>query len=517
MATSSIEDIDRHISKRYEVGIKLGKGAYGIVWRAIDKRSKETCALKKIFDAFQNSTDAQRTFREVMLLQRMRGHANIITLLNVLKADNDRDLYLVFEFMDTDLNAAVKANILEDVHKQYIMYQCFDALRHMHACELVHRDLKPANLLLNAACLMKVCDFGLARSVASWNEDAAEREALMTDYVATRWYRAPEILVGSYAYAYAVDLWSVGCILAECLHGRPFFTGSTTMNQIEKIMEVLGKPTTEEVDAWKCPFAKTMIDSCMPPASRSPSPVPTRSSSPGPAPEASPSAAQPPEPLPAASHDKGVEQQGAHRSGGGDASASRMPTDASTGAAPAAAAPAPAGGIADADADADAATDAASGAASSVAAGGDSRGGEQDQGPVDVTAKAEKEAEAATEAKDFAAAARRDAKQAAFRKALPHAPPDAISLLSSLLCYNPRERLTAEEAMKVPYCSQGAWVQSPEEPPLHSRGQSGKPKPVAEALKFTDSVKRHTSDYRQGIYELIDRMAAEEPGGKKGQ
>eukprot|EP00967_Tisochrysis_lutea_P105538 scaffold161002_cov32-Tisochrysis_lutea.AAC.3 len=91
------EEIDAHVLRKYEVTKKLGKGAYGIVWRATDKRTGETVALKKIFDAFQNSTDAQRTFREVMFLQEMSGHEHIVTLLNVLKADNDTDLYLVFE------------------------------------------------------------------------------------------------------------------------------------------------------------------------------------------------------------------------------------------------------------------------------------------------------------------------------------------------------------------------------------------------------------------------------------
>jgi serine/threonine protein kinase len=203
----------------------LARLADGIVWKAVDKKSKETVALKKVFDAFQNATDAQRTYREVHFLLKMRGHPNIITLQHVMKADNDRDLYLTFEFMDTDLNAAIKANILEDVHKQYIMYQCFDALQFMHACELVHRDMKPANLLLNSMCLMKVCDFGLARSVATWNDGGDVRDAIMTDYVATRWYRAPEILVASSSYDYSVDMWSAGCILAECLLGKPAFTG----------------------------------------------------------------------------------------------------------------------------------------------------------------------------------------------------------------------------------------------------------------------------------------------------
>ena len=100
---SMSDEIDRHVLRKYEVVQKLGKGAYGIVWRAIDKRSRDTVALKKIFDAFQNATDAQRTFREIMFLQEMSGHEHIVTLLNVLKADNDRDIYLVFEFMETDL------------------------------------------------------------------------------------------------------------------------------------------------------------------------------------------------------------------------------------------------------------------------------------------------------------------------------------------------------------------------------------------------------------------------------
>lgn len=97
------EEIDRHVLRKYDVIQKLGKGAYGIVWRATDKRTKEVVALKKIFDAFQNATDAQRTFREVMFLQEMKGHEHIVTLTNVLKADNDRDIYLVFEYMETDL------------------------------------------------------------------------------------------------------------------------------------------------------------------------------------------------------------------------------------------------------------------------------------------------------------------------------------------------------------------------------------------------------------------------------
>ena len=97
--------------------LSIGKGAYGIVWKAIDKRTKDIVALKKNFDAFQNATDAQRTFREIIFLQELSGHENIIRLQNVIRAENDRDIYLVFDFMDTDLHAVIRANILEDIHK----------------------------------------------------------------------------------------------------------------------------------------------------------------------------------------------------------------------------------------------------------------------------------------------------------------------------------------------------------------------------------------------------------------
>ena len=93
------EEIDKHVLRKYEVAQKLGKGAYGIVWKAHDKKTKDVVALKKIFDAFQNATDAQRTYREVVFLQQMGNHENIIGLKNLLKAENNKDIYLVFEYM----------------------------------------------------------------------------------------------------------------------------------------------------------------------------------------------------------------------------------------------------------------------------------------------------------------------------------------------------------------------------------------------------------------------------------
>lgn len=131
------EEIDRHVLRKYDIVQKLGKGAYGIVWRATDKRTKEVVALKKIFDAFQNATDAQRTFREVMFLQEMKGHEHIVTLTNVLKADNDRDIYLVFEFMETDL---VRTHLRRDA----LPLVCLPVAS--LAADRVHRTLAPLSL-----------------------------------------------------------------------------------------------------------------------------------------------------------------------------------------------------------------------------------------------------------------------------------------------------------------------------------------------------------------------------------
>jgi mitogen-activated protein kinase 15 len=253
------EDIDRHVLRKYEIVSKLGRGAYGIVWKAIDKKTREVVALKKCFDAFQNATDAQRTFREIMFLQELNGHENIIRLLNVLKADNDKDIYLICDYMESDLHAVIRANILEEIHKQYIIYQLLKALKYMHSGQLLHRDIKPSNILLNSDCQVRVCDFGLARSVVAGADPKAN--PVLTDYVATRWYRPPEILLGSTSYQMGVDLWSVGCILGELLSGKPIFPGTSTMNQLDRIMQVTGYPTPEDIDSMKSPFAATMLES----------------------------------------------------------------------------------------------------------------------------------------------------------------------------------------------------------------------------------------------------------------
>ncbi|KAL7829657.1 hypothetical protein AOLI_G00305420 [Acnodon oligacanthus] len=254
----NLTEVEEHITLKYEIKRRLGKGAYGIVWKAVDRKTGETVAVKKIFDAFRNRTDAQRTFREIMFLQEFGDHANIIKLLNVIRAQNDKDIYLVFEYMDTDLHAVIKkGNLLKDIHKRYVMYQLLKATKYLHSGNVIHRDQKPSNILLDSDCFVKLCDFGLARSLYQMQEDAGN--PALTEYVATRWYRAPEILLGSSRYTKGVDMWSVGCILGEMLLGKPLFPGTSTINQIEKIMSAIPHPMPEDVLAIRSEYGASVI------------------------------------------------------------------------------------------------------------------------------------------------------------------------------------------------------------------------------------------------------------------
>ncbi|KAH9478807.1 Mitogen-activated protein kinase 2 [Psilocybe cubensis] len=224
----------------------IGEGAYGIVCSAVHIPTQRKVAIKRI-SPFDHSMFCLRTLREIKLLRHFR-HENIIAILDILKSPSIHDfkeVYLVQELMETDLHRVIRTQELSDDHIQYFTYQTLRALKALHSADVLHRDLKPSNLLLNSNCDLKICDFGLARS-ARPPPDADDTSTFMTEYVATRWYRAPEVMLTFKEYTRAIDIWSVGCVLAEMLSGRPLFPGRDYHHQLSLILETLGTPTIDD-------------------------------------------------------------------------------------------------------------------------------------------------------------------------------------------------------------------------------------------------------------------------------
>ncbi|KAG4177166.1 hypothetical protein ERO13_A11G289900v2 [Gossypium hirsutum] len=234
-------------ANRYKILEVIGKGSYGVVCAALDTHTGEKVAIKKIQDVFEHMSDAIRILREVKLLRLLR-HPDIVEIKRIMLPPSKRefkDLFVVFELMESDLHQVIKANDdLTREHHQFFLYQMLRAMKYMHTANVYHRDLKPKNILANANCKLKVCDFGLAR--VAFNDTPTT--VFWTDYVATRWYRAPE-LCGSFfsKYTPAIDIWSIGCIFAEVLTGKPLFPGKSVVHQLELITDLVGTPSLETI------------------------------------------------------------------------------------------------------------------------------------------------------------------------------------------------------------------------------------------------------------------------------
>uniref|UniRef100_A0A673M0G6 mitogen-activated protein kinase n=1 Tax=Sinocyclocheilus rhinocerous TaxID=307959 RepID=A0A673M0G6_9TELE len=226
------------VLERYRDLKQVGTGAYGTVCYAVDRRTGAKVAIKKLHRPFQSDLFAKRAYRELRLLKHMK-HDNVIGLLDVFTADLslDRfhDFYLVMPFMGTDLGKLMKMERLSEDRVQYLVYQMLRGLKYIHAAGIIHRDLKPGNLAINEECELKILDFGLAR----------QADSEMTGYVVTRWYRAPEVILSWMHYTQTVDIWSVGCIMAEMLLGKPLFKGNDHLDQLMEIMKITGTPTKE--------------------------------------------------------------------------------------------------------------------------------------------------------------------------------------------------------------------------------------------------------------------------------
>lgn len=223
------------VTSRYTNLQPVGMGAFGLVCSGHDQVTGLNVAIKKINKPFSTAVLAKRTYRELELLRHLR-HENIISLADVFIGPLE-DIYFVTELLGTDLHRLLTTRPLEKQFVQYFLYQILRGLKFVHSAGVVHRDLKPSNILVNENCDLKICDFGLARVT----------ESQMTGYVSTRYYRAPEIMLTWQKYDEAVDIWSVGCIFAEMIEGKPLFPGKDHVNQFSIITELLGTPPEDVI------------------------------------------------------------------------------------------------------------------------------------------------------------------------------------------------------------------------------------------------------------------------------
>ncbi|XVE58844.1 hypothetical protein DITRI_Ditri04bG0201800 [Diplodiscus trichospermus] len=248
-------------ASRYQIQEIIGKGSYGVVASAIDTHTDEKVAIKKINEVFEHVSDATRILREIKLLRLLR-HPDIVEIKHIMLPPSRRefrDIYVVFELMESDLHQVIKANDdLTPEHYQFFLYQLLRSLKYIHSANVFHRDLKPKNILANSDCKLKICDFGLAR--VSFND--APSAIFWTDYVATRWYRAPE-LCGSFfsKYTPAIDIWSIGCIFAEMLTGKPLFPGKNVVHQLDLMTDLLGTPPAESISRIRNEKARRYLSS----------------------------------------------------------------------------------------------------------------------------------------------------------------------------------------------------------------------------------------------------------------
>lgn len=229
-----------YIDHRYRNLRPIGDGSYGFVASGTDSVTGEKVAIKKIKDTFIDTIDAKRILREIKLLRHFHSHENIISIFDIMtnppNCEHFDDIYIVTNLMESDLDRIIRSKqVLTDQHLQYFLYQILRGLKYVHSANVLHRDLKPSNLLVNANCDLALCDFGLARGFTK------SEDLILTEYVVTRWYRPPELLLECTQYGKPVDVWSVGCIFAEVITHEPFFKGSDPQNQLEIIISKLGK------------------------------------------------------------------------------------------------------------------------------------------------------------------------------------------------------------------------------------------------------------------------------------
>jgi len=252
------------VDSRYTMPQFIGCGAYGCVCVAEDTMATGTVAIKKIFNIQgMDATDATRTLREIKVLRHLYGHPHIISLQAIgapFNVGSLNELYLFIRSFDDessamDLRKYIKRHEMDETIIANFMQQVFSALQCVHECGIIHRDITPANILVGPNGNIKLCDFGLAIGTGNGTGEATN----MNHYVVMRWYRPPELLLGSTHYGHAIDMWGAGCVLAEMKHRQALFQGKNSAAQLKAVLQQLGSPSEPEIEAIENPEQRQIV------------------------------------------------------------------------------------------------------------------------------------------------------------------------------------------------------------------------------------------------------------------
>jgi len=229
--------------ENYESLGTIGEGTYGVVVKARHKETGQIVAIKKFKESDDDEQVRKTALREVRILKQLK-HDNIVNLVEVFRRKGK--LYLVFEYVEKTILEELEKHPygLSELDVKKCTYQLLKGVEYCHDNNIIHRDIKPENILVSKHGALKLCDFGFARALAG-------QGAKYTDYVATRWYRAPELLVGDTEYGKPVDIWAIGCNAAELSNGIPLFPGESDIDQLFHIIKCFGKLTQRQVDIFK--------------------------------------------------------------------------------------------------------------------------------------------------------------------------------------------------------------------------------------------------------------------------
>ncbi|GFR08443.1 cyclin-dependent kinase-like 1, partial [Trichonephila clavata] len=228
--------------ERYEKVSKIGEGSYGVVFKCRSRENGQLVAIKKYVETEDDPLIKKIALREIRMLKQLK-HPNLVNLIEVFR--RKRKLHLVFEYCDhtvLDILEKHAKGVPEQLTKR-ILWQTIHAINFCHQHNCIHRDVKPENILLTKEGVVKLCDFGFARNLSPGEN--------YTDYVATRWYRAPELLVGDTHYGPEVDVWAIGCVAAELIRGEALWPGKSDVDQLYLIRRTLGELTPRHLQIFK--------------------------------------------------------------------------------------------------------------------------------------------------------------------------------------------------------------------------------------------------------------------------